>query len=125
VEAVGGEIGIPSSVVLEGAPGGVECVAIDLDHHTFVAPEEVDFVGAEADVGLGRRQPRSSNEGQEAALRLGAGKGRIRLDQTPEARSTAMSWVAGDEGDELSAPHEMLGVRLGERSLQVAGGGGG
>jgi hypothetical protein len=58
--------------------------------------------------------------GKEAALGLGAGEGRTRLDESPEARGAAVPGVAGDEGEELSAPDEMPGVRLGARSLEVA-----
>jgi hypothetical protein len=93
VEAARGEVGVAAAALFEGAAGGVECVAVYLDDDAFIAPEEVDFVRAEADVGLGFRQVRSANEGQESALGVGARQSRALLDRRPEPAGAAMPWM--------------------------------
>src|SRR5436190_562199 len=54
-EAASGEVGVPAAIALEGIPGGVKGEAVDLDDEALGSPEEVDYVGAEADVAFGLR----------------------------------------------------------------------
>jgi hypothetical protein len=52
----------------------VESVAVSLNDQRALAPEEVDFEGADTGVDLWPRQPVALAEPQEAPLELAAGK---------------------------------------------------
>lgn len=46
---------------------------VDFDYELLCAPEEVDLVATEVDIGLGVRQVVALNEGEEVFLEVGAG----------------------------------------------------
>jgi hypothetical protein len=65
-----GEGGISRTVVFEGLASRVGTVAIDLDNHSLLAPEEVDQVRADAHVHLGAGQPVATAHAQEPCFQL-------------------------------------------------------
>jgi hypothetical protein len=64
------QLPVPGPVGLEGAAVGVVAPAIDLDHQALGAPEEIDLVGADADVHLGLGDAVLAAEAQEDALQV-------------------------------------------------------
>jgi hypothetical protein len=59
----------------------VEGPAVDLDDEVVLAPEEVDFVALDADVGLGLWELRLADQAEDEDLGVGAGECWLALEQ--------------------------------------------
>jgi len=93
-ESVAGrlEVVVLATVAGRGLAGRVVGVAVDLDHASLCAPEEVDLVAAEPGVHLGFGKPCAADERQEALLELAAGDRRgavLGCDQPAERSGPA------------------------------------
>ncbi len=60
-------------IVLKGHFASVIEVAVGFDHEPLLPPEEVDEIGTDANVDLGRRQTVAAAEPQEVSLQVAAG----------------------------------------------------
>jgi hypothetical protein len=118
------ELCVPAAITLERRPRGVEPEAVHLDDQSLLPPREVDLVAAEADVHLRGGQLRRPDQGEEALLGLGAGEGRrcVECNQRPQGGNARAARTAGKQGNQFRATREASRVRLGHRSLQLAGG---
>jgi hypothetical protein len=72
-EAAGLEVAVSRPVGRERLAVGVVGVGVDLDHEPLFAPEGIDGVGADLDVGLGQGDGVLPADPQEEALQVGAG----------------------------------------------------
>jgi hypothetical protein len=106
----------------------VEGIAVDLDDDVVPAPEEVDLVAGELDVGLGLGQARRSDQLEQTSFRLGSRERRVRLDRVPQRSRSFVVGVAPElliEGmvcDEAVDPglvSRPVEVSLGEPGAQV------
>jgi hypothetical protein len=112
----------------------VEGVAVDLDDEVVPAPEEVDLVAGELDVGLGLGQAGRSDQLEQTSFRLGSRERRVRLDRVSQRSRSLVVGVAPEllvEGmvcDEAVDPglvSRPVEVSLGELGAQVEEGAGG
>jgi len=71
-----GEVGIAGAVALERGAAAVGGVAVGLDDHAVLRPEEVDSIWAERLVDPRSRETGVRDEHEHAALELAAGGGR-------------------------------------------------
>ncbi len=72
VEAPASQPQIPSSIILKGLPASVVEVGIGLHREPLSPPEEVDEVGADANVDLRRRQAMAPAEPEKCVLEVAA-----------------------------------------------------
>jgi hypothetical protein len=73
--------------------------AVELHGEPLCTPQEVDLVGADLGVDLGLGKARVADEGEEAFLQLGAGEGRIGVEEPAEGGDAGATGVAVEEGD--------------------------